>query len=89
MTLFLKRLPGVLLAFSIAYPSWLLGKSLPVIGGPVFAILIGMLITSLFPNFIKAGKPFIFDDGVRYTSKKLLQLSIILLGFEMNLYNVI
>lgn len=89
MTSLTKRLPGIILAFAIALPSWLLGKSLPVIGGPVFGIIIGMIITSAFPDFIKSGKRIVFDEGVRYTSKKLLQLSIILLGFEMNLYNVI
>ncbi len=84
-----NKLPGILLALSIALPAWLLGKTYPVIGGPVFGILIGMSITSLFPSFIKKTKPFEFETGVKYTSKKLLQLSIILLGFEMNLYNVI
>lgn len=84
-----RQLPGILLTLTIALPAWFLGKSYPVIGGPVFGILIGMLITSFFPQFIKLKSPFELESGVRYTSKKLLQLSIILLGFEMNLYNVI
>ncbi len=33
---------GVALALVISVPAWLLGKQFEVIGGPVFAILIGM-----------------------------------------------
>lgn len=77
-----KLAPGVLLAFAIALPAWFLGKQLPIIGGPVFGILFGILIA-----FWK--HPSVFNEGIKFTSKKLLQTAIILLGFEMNLYNVI
>lgn len=76
-----NKLPGILLAAVIAVPAWLLGKAFPVIGSPVLGILFGMILA-----FIK--RPKLFDEGVRYTSKKLLQYSIILLGFDMNLFNV-
>ena len=36
--------PGVGLCAAIAIPCWFLGEALPVVGGPVFAILIGMVI---------------------------------------------
>ena len=42
-----KRLPGLLLCLAIAAPCWLLGKRFPVIGGPVFAILAGMVAAPL------------------------------------------
>ncbi|MEG0744620.1 MAG: YeiH family protein [Erysipelotrichaceae bacterium] len=77
-----KNLPGILLCLLIAIPAWLLGKQFPIIGGPVFGILFGMLITIW-------KKPIFFQSGIKFTSKILLQLSIILLGFEMNLYHVI
>ena len=35
--------PGVGLCAAIAIPCWFLGEALPVVGGPVFAILIGNL----------------------------------------------
>ena len=38
-------IPGILLCFMLAVPSWLLGKTFPIIGGPVFAIIIGILIS--------------------------------------------
>lgn len=70
-----------MLAALIAVPAWLLGKAFPIIGSPVLGILFGMILA-----FWK--RPAVFDEGVKYTSKKLLQYSIILLGFDMNLYNV-
>jgi uncharacterized integral membrane protein (TIGR00698 family) len=77
----INKLPGIFLAALIAVPAWLLGKAFPIIGSPVLGILFGMMLA-----FWK--RPTAFDDGVKYTSKKLLQYSIILLGFDMNLYNV-
>ncbi|NLB51642.1 MAG: YeiH family putative sulfate export transporter [Syntrophomonadaceae bacterium] len=76
-----NKLPGILIAAIIAIPAWLLGKSFPIIGSPILGILFGMILA-----FWK--RPVIFEDGVKYTSKKLLQYSIILLGFDMNLFNV-
>lgn len=84
-------LPGILLCLMLATPGWLLGKAFPIIGGPVFGILFGMVLALLFSNKGPNTSSFnrLFQGGIKYTSKKLLQLSIILLGFEMNLYNVI
>ena len=39
-----KTGPGLLLCLVLAIPSWLLGRAFPVIGGPVFAILMGMIL---------------------------------------------
>ena len=89
MKLFLKNIPGILVTAAIATVAWFLGKSLPVVGGPVFGILFGMLITAVFPKLVASSGSLKLSDGVKYTSKKLLQLAVILLGFEMNLFNVI
>ncbi|MDD4311916.1 MAG: YeiH family protein, partial [Eubacteriales bacterium] len=64
---------------AIAAVAWLIGEWLPVVGGPVFAILIGMLAAMLIEN----REPL--RAGVSFTSKKVLQLAVILLGFGMNL----
>lgn len=82
MTSIATLLPGLGLALAIAVPAWLLGKAIPLIGGPVFAILFGILLAGWRrPNF--------FEPGLRFSAKKVLQYSIVLLGFEMNLYNVV
>jgi len=87
----MKKIPGVLLCFAISLPAWFFGRAFPVIGGPVTAILAGIVISLIIPNILKpkfAG--FLnFADGVKFSSKKLLQFSIVLLGFQMNLANIL
>lgn len=72
---------GVLMCLAIAVPAWLLGKRFEVVGGPVFAILIGMALALAVPA--KATAPL--QPGVKFTSKKILQYAVILLGFGLNL----
>ncbi|MBQ1227875.1 MAG: YeiH family putative sulfate export transporter [Alistipes sp.] len=67
------------LCFIIAVVCWFLGKQFPIIGGPVFAIIIGMVITL----FLKDKSTL--ESGIKYTSKKILQYAVILLGFGLNL----
>jgi uncharacterized membrane protein YadS len=47
-----KIIPGTLFCLGIAIPAWQLGKFFPIIGGPVFGILMGMIITMFFPNLL-------------------------------------
>lgn len=58
------------------------GFSLELIGAPVFAILLGMLITLIVPSFAVKNE---FKDGIKFTSKKILQWAVIILGFSLNL----
>ncbi|MGM9614090.1 MAG: YeiH family protein [Oscillospiraceae bacterium] len=74
-----KNAKGLLLCLAIAVPSWFLGKLFPVIGGAVIAILAGMLVTLVWKD--KAG----FEAGIKFTSKKILQWAVILLGFGLDL----
>ena len=74
---------GVLFCALAALPCWYLGRLLPVVGGPVFAILLGMLVGSLYQERIAV------QAGVGYTSKKILQYAVILLGFGMNLTDIL
>ena len=70
---------GLLLCLGLALPAFFLGKVFPVIGGPVFAIL-GGIVLALFLKERSA-----FDAGIKFTSKKILQYAVVLLGFGMNL----
>ncbi len=79
-----KTWRGVLFALVIAVPAWLLGKQFEVIGGPVFAILFGMVLALLVPA--EKGEPL--QAGVKFTSKKVLQYAVILLGFGLNLAQI-
>ena len=48
-----KNGAGLLLCLCIAIPAWLLGQAVPVVGGPVFSILIGMVLTLFWKNKTK------------------------------------
>lgn len=75
---------GLLFCLVIAVPAWLLGKQFEVIGGPVFAILIGMVLALVAPGSSAAP----LEAGVKFTSKKILQYAVILLGFGLNLAQI-
>ena len=55
-----KNWLGIVICAAIAVPSWFLGKLVPVIGGPVIAILSGMLITVFWKNKGAA------DSGIKF-----------------------
>ena len=71
--------PGVGLCAAIAIPCWFLGEALPVVGGPVFAILIGMVIALWWKQPARGT----VQDGIAFTAKKVLQYAVILLGFGL------
>lgn len=77
-----KNGKGILFCLAIAVPAWFAGKAFPIVGGPVIAILAGMIITLFFKE--KGA----LAPGIKFTSKKILQWAVILLGFGLNL-NVI
>lgn len=77
-----ERSMGLLLCLAVAIPCWLLGKAVPVVGGPVFAILAGMVIALFYREKKRT------QAGIAYTSKYILQLAVVLLGFGMNLSEV-
>jgi uncharacterized integral membrane protein (TIGR00698 family) len=80
---FQKILPGFGLAILVAICAYLLGRLVPVVGGPVFGISLGILLTSVWKLPILTGK------GLKFTSKYVLQLAVILLGFDMNMANIL
>lgn len=77
-----KNLKGVLLSFAIALAAAWLGSKFPIIGGPVFGIVLGILINNT------VGKPAETEQGVKFTSKKILQWAIIVLGGSLSLTQV-
>lgn len=78
----INRVPGVAMCAVLALPCWFLGKMFPVVGGPVFGILLGMVIALGWKNRDKT------KTGIAFTSKKILQYAVILLGFGLNLAQI-
>jgi uncharacterized membrane protein YadS len=79
MTTLKKYIPGIFICTIIAVPSWILGRIFPVIGSPIIAIIGGMLLAFTVQN---KGR---YAPGIKFTSKKVLQYAVILLGFGLNL----
>ena len=83
-----KMVPGLAMALVIAaaakgleYLEGLAG--LHLIGASVIALFIGMVINRFFkPNAVTS-------PGIRFTSKKVLKLAIILLGASLNIMTVL
>lgn len=86
-----KHIGGIILCGVIAFISTFLSKisigefSFELIGAPVFSIIFGMIITLFMPS-IKDNK--MFSSGIKLTSKKILQLAVIVLGFTLNLTTI-
>ncbi len=73
---------GILLSVIIAVPAWILVKSidgLEVVGAPIIAIIAGMVISMLWKRHD------VIKKGTSFTSKYVLQFSVVLLGFGLNL----
>ena len=77
-----ERAGGVTLCAVLAIPCWFAGTAFPIVGGPVFAILLGMVVCLFWKD--KGA----FQPGVQFTSKKILQYAVILLGFGLNLSQI-
>lgn len=78
-----SRIWGLLLAAAVAVCALYLGERWPIIGGPVFGIVVGMLIR----NTVGLGP--LFRPGTQYASKVMLQWSIIALGFGLSLPQIL
>ena len=74
-----KSWKGILLCFFIAIPAWFLGKQFEIVGAAVIAIVAGMAVTLFWKD------KGVFECGIKFTSKKILQWAVILLGFGLNL----
>ena len=77
-----SRLPGLLLSVVIALVALGLGKVAPLIGGPVFGIVLGILVR----NTVAPGGSY--TPGIQFAGKQVLQWSIIALGFGLSLNQV-
>ena len=75
--------PGIAASVAIAIVATGLGRLAPVVGGPVFAIVIGVVAATARPL------PRSFQPGVSFTGKRVLQASIVVLGLELSARQVL
>lgn len=77
-------LPGVLVALAVAGVATALGTLFPVVGGPVFGILLGGLVIGVVP----ALRGERYTAGYEVAAKPVLQASIVVLGTGLSLPQV-
>ncbi len=77
--------PGLLLALVVAVIATMLGALAPIVGGPVFGILIGAVAAAVIPA-LRAPR---WKPGCTVASKQVLQLSIVVLGAGLSLQQVV
>lgn len=78
-----KNFSGIVLSMILALVAWELGGLVPIVGGPVFGIIIGIIINNTF------GKPKVTLPGIMFTSKKILTWAIVVLGAGLSLSQVL
>ncbi|MEE0228249.1 MAG: YeiH family protein [Slackia isoflavoniconvertens] len=74
--------PGIVTSAALAAVCWFLGTAVPIVGGAVFAILAGMIIGAFWKDKGSAAA------GIKFTSKKILQTAVVLLGFGLPLTQI-
>ena len=74
--------PGLCLTVALALVALGLGRWLPLIGGPVFGIVLGISLRTL------RAPPARCEAGIAFAGKQVLQWSIVALGFGLSLDQV-
>lgn len=74
--------PGLALSAAIAMAALGMGQLLPLVGGPVFGIVLGVVVRNLM------ALPVACQPGIRFAGKQVLQWSIVALGFGLSLTQV-
>ena len=73
---------GIVLSLLVAIVAYWFGNNFPLIGGAIFGILLGIGIGNTAPP-----KPTL-AEGINFTSKKILQWAVIILGSGLSLRQV-
>lgn len=81
----LGRLPGLAVAVTLAGASTVLGQLAPVVGGPVFGIVLGILVGAAVPRL----RATHWSAGYNFAGRQVLQASIVVLGTGLSLQQVV
>jgi len=77
-----KLFPGIALVIAVALVAYVCGRFVPIVGGPVFGIVLGMLVATFYKPRAR------LRPGISFASKQLLQTAIVLLGANLSLRQV-
>lgn len=76
-------IPGLLLTMALTLPAHLLGQHFPLIGGPIIALVLGLIISTLWSPRAN------YATGIQFASRFILQAAVVFLGFGLNLTSVV
>ncbi len=79
----IAKTPGLALCLAIALVAYGFGNQFPLIGGPVTGIILGIVVGTFSQDRLQ------YESGITFSSKKVLQWAVILLGFKLNFSAVI
>lgn len=82
-SIWIARFPGMALALSIAVVATIIGKTIPVVGAPIICIVIGVIIAAVRKPSEK------FRPGIVTSSKLILQISVVVLGSQLSLKEIV
>lgn len=71
-------MPGIIIALAIAGVATALGQLLPLVGAPVIAIALGILLRG------RCGPAVLISPGLYFTSRTLLQAAIVIAGLGVS-----
>lgn len=80
------RLPGLVVAVALALVATAVGAALPMVGGPVSGVVLGVLTGALLRR--RAAATASLGPGLRTASKLVLQVAVVLLGARLSLAQV-
>lgn len=74
-----KYYPGLLITGSAAAISWFVGPIIPGLNAVIFGLLLGVVLGNIVETPVK------FNDGIKFSSSKILEFAIVMMAFEINL----
>ena len=77
------RLPGLALTLAIAVVATTLGTFVPIVGGPVTGIVLGVALAAMIRPGLR------LQPGITFSSHTLLQVSVVVLGTQLSLTQVV
>ena len=78
-----SRIPGLSLAVTIAVAATVIGRLVPIVGGPVAGIVIGVVVAALVTPGAR------WRPGITTASKTVLQASVVALGSQLSLMQIV
>ncbi|WP_245979906.1 YeiH family protein [Streptomyces diacarni] len=79
----LSRLPGLALAVAIAAVATVLGRLMPVVGGPVSGIVLGVLVA------VVVRPKTVLRPGIAFAGRGVLQTAVVVLGAQLSLGQIL